>query len=446
MKAGIATIAAILLAVGIQGDPPLTLLAPAAPGGGWDQTARAMQHAFAAAEPGASVQVENVAGAAGTIGLARFVSAERGNPDALLVVGLVMVSAIVTNNAPVSLAETTPIARLTGEYEVIVVPAQSKIRSLGDLITAFKASPAAVTWGGGSAGGTDDLLVRLMAEAVGLAPSLVNYIAFPGGGAALAALLGGQVTAGVSGYAEFAGQIEAGTLRLLAVSAPTRVTEIDAPTLREQGVDVDLSNWRGVVAPPGLSDLEREALTARIERMAASPAWRTALARNGWADLLLTGPTFRQFLIAEQQRVEGVLQRLGPHAQNRSASGTASFAPMLGPYTAFTLLGILVIVHALNRARLPRNLASGSVAAPRRTRRAFALAGTLAAHSLLLPVLGFIAASTILFAIAAWLFGSHRWRRDLVIGLVTSIVLFVIFTSGLGLSLPLDPATRWYRG
>ena len=191
------------------------ITAPAAPGGGWDQTARAMQRVLAEIEPDLNVQVDNVPGAAGTIGLSRFIQSERGNPHALMVTGLVMVSGVITNHSPVSLADTTPIARLTGEYEVIVVPAHSPYRSLVDLVAAFKTDPGSISWGGGSAGGTDDLLVRLLAEQVGLPASSVNYIAFSGGGAALAAVLGGQVSAAVSGYEEFAGPIAAGQLRIL---------------------------------------------------------------------------------------------------------------------------------------------------------------------------------------------------------------------------------------
>ncbi len=263
------TFAALLPSL-VAAGPTLTIIAPAAPGGGWDQTARVMQRVLLEIEPGASVQVDNVPGAAGTIGLARFIQSERGNPDALLVTGLVMVSGVVINHSPVTLANILPIARLTGEFEVVVVPASSPYRSLGDLLAAFRAAPRAVSWGGGSAGGTDDLLIRLITEQLGLAPSAVNWVAFSGGGAALGAVLGGQVTAGVSGYAEFAGQIEAGQLRILAVSAPERIAGINAPTLREAGVALDLANWRAVVAPPGLSDAERASLTDRVA------AWRAA--------------------------------------------------------------------------------------------------------------------------------------------------------------------------
>jgi putative tricarboxylic transport membrane protein len=465
----------------------LTIVAPAAPGGGWDQTARVMQQVLARIEPEARVQVENVPGAAGTIGLARFVSAERGNPDALLVTGLVMLSGIITNHAPVALAEATPIARLTGEYEAIVVPAESRWQTLGGLIDAFKAAPASISWGGGSAGGTDDLLVRLIAADVGVPPIQVNYIAFAGGGAALAALLGGQVTAGVSGYAEFAGQIEAGTLRVLAISAPTRMTSIAAPTLREQGIALDLANWRGVVAPPGLTDNEREQLTARVQRMATSAEWQAVLTRNGWADLLLTGTAFRQFLLAEQSRIEQVLRALA--SQNEAGRPPTSRAsrlrltPMTVPSVAIGGLALLLgaIVARRSRHRRPANRPERpdrlvrsdrhdrpdltdppdpadppdlpdppdsphprtQSVRPAHARRTYFLALILLAHALLMPWVGFVAASTALFTVAARLLGSRRTLRDACIGVLTAALLFGAFTVGLGVDLPVDPVTRW---
>lgn len=403
----------------------LTIVAPAAPGGGWDQTARVMQQTLMQLDPSTSVQVENVPGAAGTIGLARFVSAERGNPHALMITGLVMVGAIVTNHAPVSLAETTPIARLTGEYEVIVVPAQSQWRSLTELIAAFKDRPASISWGGGSAGGTDDLLVRMIANEVGVPAGQANYIAFPGGGAALAALLGGQVTAGVSGYSEFAGQIAAGALRLLAVSSPTRVAGIDAPTLREQGIALDLANWRGVVAPPGLTEAERVALTARIERMVASPQWKAVLAKNGWEDLLLTGSPYRQFLLAEQRRVEAAIRALGTAQPPASAAGrlrlTAHTLPWL--VVAGTIALVIIVV---SRSTWPPAEAGGC---------AVILLLALFAHAVVMPIVGFIPASAALFVIAARLMGSRRIALDVAIGLAGATALFLVFTRGLGLAL-----------
>ena len=191
----------------------LDIIAPANPGGGWDQTARAIQAALQADELASGVKVENIGGAGGTIGLAQFVSGRGKKGDAILVGGLVMVGAILTNKSPVTLANVTPLARLTGEYELVVVPADSPLKSMADLAAKLKADPGSVSWGGGSAGGTDHILAGLIAKAAGVDPTKVNYIAHSGGGEALSAILGGHVTAGISGYEEFAPQIQAGKLR-----------------------------------------------------------------------------------------------------------------------------------------------------------------------------------------------------------------------------------------
>jgi putative tricarboxylic transport membrane protein len=431
----------------VLAEGSVTVIAPAAPGGGWDQTARVIQHVLTALEPDLSVQVENVPGAAGTIGLARFVSAERGNPNALLVTGLVMLSGIVMNGSPITLAKTTPIARLTGEYEVIVVPVESPLRTLGDLLDLFKRSPAAVSWGGGSAGGTDDLLVRLLSESVGVPPSQANYVAFPGGGAALAAMLGGQLTAGVSGYSEFASQIQSGKLRALAVSAPARLPSIDVPTLRESGVPVDLANWRAVVGPPGLTDAERDRWTQRIERMVASREWHQALARYGWSNLLLTGPAFRQFLLAEHSRIESVLGRLNATAGPSSRGSSFALTPRTVPLAVLFTLGVLATatiaatVIGPVRARYSGRARRDNGNAPQ-LRRAITLALALIGQALMMPVIGFVPATALIFTITARALGSRAWLRDLGIGLAVTSVLYVTFTQLLGLSLPPDPVTR----
>ena len=263
--------------------------------------------------PGSShtTAVENIPGAAGTIGLARFISAERGQGDVVMVSGLIMVSAIVTNGSPVTLREVTPIARLTGEYEVIVVPAASPFRSLKDLIQAFKERPESISWGGGSAGGTDQILAGLFADAVGVSPRRVNYIAFSGGGEAMSAILGGQVSVGINGLAEFLPQIEAGTVRVLALSSAERLPHLDAPTLREQGVDIEFENWRSLVAPPGISAGDLARAKATTEAMVRSAEWREALERYRWIDRYLAGEGFDRFMEAEDARVRAILTKLG---------------------------------------------------------------------------------------------------------------------------------------
>jgi putative tricarboxylic transport membrane protein len=228
-----------------------------------------------------------------------------------MVNGLVMVGAILTNKSAVTLDQVTPIARLTGEYEVIVVPASSDIQSLADLVAKFKADPGAVSWGGGSAGGTDHILAGLIAQAVGVEGAKVNYVPFSGGGEALAAILGGHVTAGVSGYGEWAGQIQSGDLRALAISADQRVPGIDIPTLKEQGVDVGLANWRAVVAPPGITDEQKKVLVSAIDDMAKTAAWKKTLTDKQWLDLYLSGDDFAKFLGEENARITTTLTQIG---------------------------------------------------------------------------------------------------------------------------------------
>jgi putative tricarboxylic transport membrane protein len=292
----------------IQG---LEIIVPAAPGGGWDQTGRAMQSAMQEAGLASGIQVVNIPGAGGTIGLAQFVSSKEGQGNALMTGGLVMLGAILTNESPVTLDQVTPIARLTGEYEAIVVPSNSDIQSLDDLIAKFKEDPASVSWAGGSAGGTDHMLVGLIAKQVGVEPTGINYVPFAGGGEALAAILGGHVTAGVSGWEEFAGQVETGTLRALALSSSERVEGIDVPTLKEQGVDVELTNWRAVFGPPGLSDEDKQALGDAVGQMVETDAWQNTLKERSWLDLYLPPDEFAQFLEQDSQQVETVLKEIG---------------------------------------------------------------------------------------------------------------------------------------
>ncbi|MCO6051409.1 tripartite tricarboxylate transporter substrate binding protein [Mesorhizobium sp. RP14(2022)] len=287
------------------------IIAPAAPGGGWDQTARSMQSALQDDGISPSVQVTNVPGAGGTIGLAQFVNQASGDPEQLIVGGYVMVGAILTNNSPVTLEQITPIARLTGEYEAIVVPAASEIKDMAGLVEKLKSDPGSVSWGGGSAGGTDQITAGLIAKAVGVDPTKVNYIAFSGGGEALAAILGNQVTVGISSYSEFASQVQAGTLRLLAVSSDERLTGVEAPTFKEAGVDVSIQNWRMVAAAPGISDEQKATITADVDKMVKSEAWKKILADKGWADTYLAGDEFVAQLKKDQEATATILKEIG---------------------------------------------------------------------------------------------------------------------------------------
>jgi putative tricarboxylic transport membrane protein len=288
-----------------------TIMAPAAPGGGWDQTARSLQTVLQEEKISKRVQVMNVPGAGGTIGIAQFASQQKGNPNALMVTGYVMVGAILTNKSPVTLKDVTPIARLTGEYESIVVPASSDIKTIGDLVAKLKENPGAVSWGGGSAGGTDHITVGLIAKAAGVDPTKINYIAFSGGGESLAAILGGQVTAGIASYGEMESQIKAGTLRLLAVSSDKRIEGIDAPTLKESGLDVVIQNWRMVAAAPGITPEQKAAITADFDKLEKSKTWQDTLKTKGWSDTYLTGQAFDEQLAKDISATEAILKDIG---------------------------------------------------------------------------------------------------------------------------------------
>ncbi|MBK5256558.1 MAG: tripartite tricarboxylate transporter substrate binding protein [Vicinamibacteria bacterium] len=289
----------------------LTLLAPAAPGGGWDQTARVMQQVFRSTGLSGKAQVVNVPGAGGVIGLAQVVNAHRGDPHVLMMTGLIMMGAILTNKSPVTMDQVTPLARLLGEHEVLVVPADSPYRTLADFVKAWKADPGALAIAGGSAGGTDHMLAGLLALAAGVDVTKLNYLPHSGGGESLASLLGSHVAAGINGYAELIPFIEAGRLRALAISSEERLAGLNVATFREQGVEVSLANWRAVAAPPGITNEQRSRLVALLDQLHGSEAWKEALRRNNWIDLYLTGAEYETFLKTENERVAAVLKSIG---------------------------------------------------------------------------------------------------------------------------------------
>ena len=303
--------AALVGASSASAQMELKIMAPAAPGGGWDQTARSMQQALMESGAAKSVQVTNIPGAGGTIGVAQFVNGAKGDGNQLMVNGFVMVGAILLNKAPVTLDQVTPIARLTQETQVIVVPANSPHKTAKDLAEAVKKDIAKVTFAGGSAGGVDHIMAALFAAAAGADASKINYVPFSGGGESLAAIMGGKVTAGISGYGEYEGQIKAGKLRAIGVTSPERIAGVDVPTFKEQGIDLVLTNWRSVVAPPGITEAQKKALVDTIEKMVKSESWKTVLKQKGWDDAYLAADDFAAFLKEEQTRVAAVLKSVG---------------------------------------------------------------------------------------------------------------------------------------
>lgn len=302
--------AGLSLPASAQSLDRLRMFIPAAPGGGWDQTGRTIEQVMRAAGIVQNFQFENVPGAGGAVGLPRFLGM-RGQGDVMMVAGMVMVGSLIANRSPVKITDATPLARLTGEFQVVVVPANSPHRDMRSLAAAVRANPGAVSWAGGSAGGTDHILVGMIGQAIGVEPRQMSYVAFAGGGPAQAALLGGQTTAGVSGWGEFAEQVKAGRLRAIGLSSPDRQAGIDVPTLKEQGIDVELFNWRGVFGAPGINANQRAALIGLVDRMVRSPQWREEVTKRDWTEIYQSGDDFGRYVAAEVTRIEGVLRSLG---------------------------------------------------------------------------------------------------------------------------------------
>jgi putative tricarboxylic transport membrane protein len=289
----------------------LEILVGTAPGGGFDQTARAAAKAMEDANLARNVEVQNLAGAGGTIALQRLVN-EKGNGELIQQMGLGVVGSVYTNKSEATLEQTTPLARLTEEPEIVVVGKDSPYQTFDQLLQAWKADPGKVSVGGGSApGGPDHLAPMLIAKTAGIDPKQVNFVSFDGGGELLAAVLGNQVGFGVTGVGETKDQIEAGDVRALAVTSAEPVEGLDAKTLKEQGVDLEFTNWRGMVAPPELEEGDKTALVELVTKMHDSQEWKDAMAQNGWTDAFLTGDEFGAFIESENQRVGDVLTELG---------------------------------------------------------------------------------------------------------------------------------------
>ena len=287
----------------------LKVMIPANPGGGWDSTGRALVAAMQSAGTVKNVQMDNKGGAAGTIGLAQFINTSKGDPNAIMIGGMVMVGGIIQNKSTVDLTMVTPLARLTEEYLVIVVPASSPHKSIKDLVAAFKANPGSVSWGGGSAGGTDHILAGFIAKASGIDAAKVNYVPFKGGGEAVAAIIGGHVTAGISGVSEFAQHIQSGKMRALAVSSPTPQAGI--ATLKDQGINVVLGNWRGVFGASGITTAQRNELIKAIEAGVKSKSWEEALKKNEWMNTWQAGDEYKNYVDTEIKRIGEILAGLG---------------------------------------------------------------------------------------------------------------------------------------
>lgn len=293
---------------------PVELLVPAKPGGGWDQTARGLQQVVQEAKlTDQNIEVINREGGGGATGLAELTTSDKGNPNTLMIGGLVMIGALKQADSPLNITDATTIATLTSEAEAVVVRADSPFQNIQDVVNAYRADPKSVTFGGGSAGGSDHILVGLILKAANLNPADMNYIGYAGGGEATAGILSGDVEVGVSGVSEFEGQIESGAMRLLAISSTedVNVAGKTAPTLTGSGLDVDFVNWRAIFAPPGLSEDQVNGITAFVDRIHGTEQWKALLEQRGWTDDYRTGDDAAKFVADQETETATVLGDLG---------------------------------------------------------------------------------------------------------------------------------------
>ncbi len=311
LKACLALAAAGALPTAARASAALKMMIPANPGGGWDTTGRALGKALQDAGVAASVSFDNKGGAAGALGLSQFLNASKGDPNALMVMGAVMIGGLITSKSPLSLAQATPLARLISEYNVFVLPAASPWKTMQDVVEQLKKDPGSVKWGGGSRGSTEHIAAAMIAQAAGVDPAKINYVAFRGGGEAVAAILGGNVSVGGSGFSEFQQYIEAGKMRAVGITAPERIKGIDVPTLKELGIPVEIGNWRGVYGAPGISAEQRKALVEMITKATQNKSWLEALEKNGWTPALLTGDAFAQFVEKDTAQLRETMTRAG---------------------------------------------------------------------------------------------------------------------------------------
>jgi putative tricarboxylic transport membrane protein len=289
----------------------LSMYIPNSPGGGYDLTGRAAARVLEDADLSGRFEVTNVIGAGGTVAMQRLLN-EEGVDDLVMSMGLGVVGATYTNDSRARVSQATPIARLIEDQEALIVPKDSPYKTVQDLVDAWKADPQSVTIGGGSSpGGPDHLFPMQLAKTVGIDPKQVKYIVYDGGGPLTSALLGKKIDVGTSGPSEFEGQLEDGSLRVLAVSGEERLDTVDAPTLKESGIDMSFVNWRGILAPPGISKESRQRLVDMFTEMHETKGWKDAVKRNGWIDSFATGEEFTTFLLEQDKRVETTLKELG---------------------------------------------------------------------------------------------------------------------------------------
>lgn len=305
---------ALIAALGIAGAAQaqqVTVTIPAAPGGGWDGTARMTMQALQSEKlVTGGIQYVNKGGGVGIIGLTDFVKNNKGNDNGLMFMGVIMLGSIITNHSAITMDDVVPLARLTREYNAVAVPVDSPIKTAADFAAALKKDPGSVSVGGSGMGTVDHLTLAMIAKTQGISADKLNFIAFSGG-EIVPALVGGKIKAAISGYSEFYPLAQAGRIRLIAVTSETRLPNSDVPTLKEGGLDVMVSNWRGVVGAPGMSDVARKGWIEKFDALSTSKSWASALEKQGVENAYLSGAAFASFIAEENKNWQALLKEAG---------------------------------------------------------------------------------------------------------------------------------------
>lgn len=424
-------------------ERPLSLLVPANPGGGWDQLARLMQQIITVAKLSPKpVDVFNKGGAGGLIGLAEIMTRRRDDPYTIMVAGLGLIGSCISQHSPFQASETKPLARLIVENLMVAVPANSPNKTMEGLIAAIKADPESITWAGGSAGGTDHILIGLITKACGVSSDKLRFVAYSGGGEASAAIMGGQVTAAVAGYGEWKGLAEAGHIRVLATSAPERFDDKRAPTLKESGLDIVFQNWRGAFAPPGTPDYAIKWWAKMLQEMAARPEWKSYLEKKGWVDGFMGGEAFADLIVAEEKLSSATLKELG-------IDGTKGGNSPVGPWAVPKAIAALGVVSAAGIAYEHFKAKPGETIAPAGAEDDDEGGGPLPiwsrflAGAILIPAfiaalnfVGFAIATPIFILAICLLMRSTTLKWDVVAALGITGAIWLLFSRILSVALP----------
>jgi putative tricarboxylic transport membrane protein len=417
------------------------IMAPGGPGGGTDQVARLMRLVLMQEELSPRpVEVINGGGGGGAIALAELISRHRSDPYMVMVTAGALLSAPIAQKSPFKLTATEPLARLTVDQMIVAVPTDSPFRTIDEFLAAFRRDPRSITWCGGSAGGMDHIFAALIAEACGLPASDLRFVAYSGGGAASAAMLGGQVSAGVTGYSEWRGHVEEGRIRVLAAGAAERFGAKDIPVLREAGIDVVLQNWRGVFAPPGLSPDHLAWWLSTIERMRATGTWQSLLAKHRWDDGYLPPEEFRSMLQKDEIRFTHLLAKLG------IGESFAGSSPM-GPYAFPAVIGVAgaaaIGATVAERARTRTKVAPAGAADDDEQggaipvwSRFLAGAALVLAYLGALSLAGFVIATPVFVLAVCLLMRTKAPMRDMMAAIGITVAVWLLFTRLLFVALP----------